>query len=112
MLWVWGDGEWMRKWFKTGEEDLAERRAAYRNLTEVRLADCGHMLHHEQPERLAEVLEGFLAEPELIRLSRRGAETQRHAENSIERSCCNRNPASRRRPVIGSATGSRTFCRL
>ena len=60
---MWGDGEWMRKWFKTGEEDLAERRAAYRNLTEVRLTDCGHMLHHEQPERLAEVLEGFLAEP-------------------------------------------------
>jgi pimeloyl-ACP methyl ester carboxylesterase len=43
VLWVWGDGEWMRRWFKTGEEDLAERRAAFKNLTEVQLADCGHM---------------------------------------------------------------------
>lgn len=64
VLWVWGDGEWMRKWLKSGDEDLAERRAAYGSLTEVRLADCGHMLHHEQPERLAEVLERFLAEPD------------------------------------------------
>ena len=64
VLWVWGDGEWMRKWFKSGDEDLAERRAAYQDLTEVRVPDCGHMLHHEQPERLAEVLEGFLAEPD------------------------------------------------
>jgi carboxypeptidase C (cathepsin A) len=54
----------MRKWFNTGEEDLAERRAAYQNLTEVRLTACGHMMHHDQPERLAEVLERFFAEPD------------------------------------------------
>ena len=39
----------------------AERRAAYRDLTEVRLPDCGHMLHHEQPDALARELERFLA---------------------------------------------------
>ena len=61
VLWVWGDGEWMRKWFKSGEDDLAERRAAYANLTEVRLEECGHMLHFDQPERLARVLEQFFA---------------------------------------------------
>ncbi len=61
VLWVWGDGEWMRKWFRTGEDDLAERRAAYANLTEVRLEECGHMLHFDQPERLAAVLEQFFA---------------------------------------------------
>lgn len=59
VLWVWGDGEWMRKWFKTGDEDLAERRAAFANLTEVRLEDCGHMMHHDQPQRLARALEEF-----------------------------------------------------
>jgi pimeloyl-ACP methyl ester carboxylesterase len=64
VLWVWGDSDWMRKWFNTGEEDLAERRAAYQNLTEVRLTACGHMMHHDQPERLAEVLERFFAEPD------------------------------------------------
>jgi pimeloyl-ACP methyl ester carboxylesterase len=60
VLWVWGDGEWMRKWFKTGAEDLAERRAAFANLTEVRLEECGHMMHFDQPEKLARVLEDFL----------------------------------------------------
>jgi pimeloyl-ACP methyl ester carboxylesterase len=60
VLWVWGDGEWMRRWFKAGEEDLAERRAAFKNLTEVQLADCGHMMHHDQPVKLAELLEAFL----------------------------------------------------
>lgn len=60
VLWVWGDGEWMRKWFRSGEEDLAQRRAAFRDLREVTLADCGHMMHHDQPTELARVLEAFL----------------------------------------------------
>ncbi|HZP85758.1 MAG TPA: alpha/beta hydrolase [Burkholderiales bacterium] len=59
VLWVWGDGAWMQKWFKTGEEDLAERRAAFRHLQEVRLSDCGHMMHHDQPDQLARRLEDF-----------------------------------------------------
>jgi len=61
VLWLWGDGEWMRKWFKTGEEDLAERRAAFRDLREAILPDCGHMMHHDQPAALARVLDDFLA---------------------------------------------------
>lgn len=61
VLWVWGDGEWMRKWFKSGDEDIAQRRAAFRNLREVTLADCGHMMHHDQPQALAQLLEKFLA---------------------------------------------------
>jgi pimeloyl-ACP methyl ester carboxylesterase len=59
VLWVWGDGEWMRKWFKTGDDDLAERRAAFADLTEVKLDACGHMMHHDQPQRLGQVLEEF-----------------------------------------------------
>ena len=61
VLLAWGDGEWMRKWFKTGAEDLAERRAAYDDLREVQLPDCGHMMHHDQPQALARVLEDFFA---------------------------------------------------
>jgi pimeloyl-ACP methyl ester carboxylesterase len=60
VLWVWGDGEWMRKWFKTGQDDLEERRAAFADLREVTVADSGHMLHFDQPEKLAQVLETFL----------------------------------------------------
>jgi pimeloyl-ACP methyl ester carboxylesterase len=58
-LWVWGDGQWMRNWFKTGEEDLAERRATFRDLREVTIPDSGHMMHHDQPEKLAQELEAF-----------------------------------------------------
>ena len=60
VLWVWGDGEWMRKWLRSGEAELAERRAAFRDLREVTLPDCGHMMHHDQPAALARVLEDFL----------------------------------------------------
>jgi pimeloyl-ACP methyl ester carboxylesterase len=58
-LWVWGDGKWMRDWFKTGEEDLAVRRAAFRDLRELTLADAGHMLHHDRPRELAQAIEAF-----------------------------------------------------
>jgi pimeloyl-ACP methyl ester carboxylesterase len=58
-LWVWGDGKWMRDWFKTGEQDLADRRSAFRQLTEVTIQNAGHMMHHDQPGELARVLEEF-----------------------------------------------------
>jgi pimeloyl-ACP methyl ester carboxylesterase len=60
VLWVWGDGRWMRQWLKDDEADMAERRAAFRNLTERTLPDAGHMMHHDQPEALAAALEEFL----------------------------------------------------
>jgi len=46
---------------KDTPEQLAERRNAFRNRREVELDDCGHMMHHDQPERLAAVIEEFLA---------------------------------------------------
>jgi pimeloyl-ACP methyl ester carboxylesterase len=39
----------------------AERRAAFRDLRFVELDGAGHMLHHDQPEALARVLEEFLS---------------------------------------------------
>ncbi|HEX6829000.1 MAG TPA: alpha/beta hydrolase, partial [Burkholderiales bacterium] len=36
--------------------------AAFRDLREAVIPDAGHMLHHDQPEALARVLEPFLAE--------------------------------------------------
>jgi pimeloyl-ACP methyl ester carboxylesterase len=59
-LWVWGDGAWVRNWFKSGEDDLRERRAAFANLREITIPDAGHMLHHDQPEALARALEPFV----------------------------------------------------
>ncbi|MEW5863346.1 MAG: alpha/beta hydrolase [Pseudomonadota bacterium] len=39
---------------------LAERRAAFRHLRYATVAGAGHMLHHDQPERLARLIEEFL----------------------------------------------------
>jgi pimeloyl-ACP methyl ester carboxylesterase len=41
-------------------EDLASRKACFHRLAEITLVDSGHMLHHDQPERLAAALESFL----------------------------------------------------
>ena len=48
---------------KDTPEQLAERKHAFRDWREVELDDCGHMMHHDQPERLAIVIEEFLAGP-------------------------------------------------
>ena len=37
-----------------------ERRAAFRNLRYATVADAGHMLHHDQPEAVARLIEEFL----------------------------------------------------
>lgn len=37
-----------------------ERLKAVRDVRSVRLPDCGHMLHHDQPERVAAQIEEFL----------------------------------------------------
>jgi pimeloyl-ACP methyl ester carboxylesterase len=46
---------------KLSRADLAARKACFRRLTERIIPDAGHMLHHDQPERLAEAIEEFLA---------------------------------------------------
>jgi pimeloyl-ACP methyl ester carboxylesterase len=38
----------------------AERRGAFRNLRHVTVQDAGHMLHHDQPEAVARLIEEFL----------------------------------------------------
>ena len=40
-------------------EQLAERKGAFRDRREVELDECGHMMHHDQPQRLARIIEDF-----------------------------------------------------
>jgi pimeloyl-ACP methyl ester carboxylesterase len=47
---------------KDTPEQLAERKGAFRIRREIEIADCGHMMHHDQPERLAQIIEAFLDE--------------------------------------------------
>lgn len=60
VLWVVAADSRLYKEFSAREEDYRARLASFPALREVLLADCGHMLHHDQPQRLASVLEEFL----------------------------------------------------
>jgi len=47
---------------KDTPEQLAERKGAFRNRREIELDDAGHMMHHDQPEKVARIIEEFLGE--------------------------------------------------
>jgi pimeloyl-ACP methyl ester carboxylesterase len=61
VLWVDAAESETLKRLKLSPDDLAERRAAFRDLKQVTVADAGHMLHHDQPAAVARLLESFLA---------------------------------------------------
>jgi pimeloyl-ACP methyl ester carboxylesterase len=42
------------------EEEHAVRRAAFKDLHHVTVRDAGHMLHHDQPAQVAQLIEDFL----------------------------------------------------
>jgi pimeloyl-ACP methyl ester carboxylesterase len=60
VLWVEGAESKIPERMKLSSADLAERKACFRHLTERVIPDAGHMIHHDQPERLAEIIEEFL----------------------------------------------------
>lgn len=60
VLWLQSDGPWLRNFMRGNESDLEAYRAAYRNLTEATIAESGHMMHLDQPERFARAIESFL----------------------------------------------------
>ncbi len=62
VLWVVARDSHLYKEFAGQEEDYLARLASFRDFREVVLEDSGHMLHHDQPQRLAAVIEAFLAE--------------------------------------------------
>lgn len=63
VLWVEGDETDVSKWWgdRYPRADFEARLAVVQKVEKVLLAECGHMLHHDQPERLAAQLAGFLA---------------------------------------------------
>jgi pimeloyl-ACP methyl ester carboxylesterase len=61
VLLVNGKDSHIPAWLKDHPEQFAERKAAFRDLREVELADCGHMMHHDQPEKLARLIEDFFS---------------------------------------------------
>lgn len=57
VLWVLGEHS---PFVRLNQTLLDENRACFRDLREICLADCGHMIHHEQPEAVAEAITHFL----------------------------------------------------
>ena len=63
LLWVEGDQTDVSRWWGTRytKAEFHERLNVVRNVERHVLAPAGHMLHHDQPEALAGLLEAFLA---------------------------------------------------
>ena len=59
-LWVTqADPAWRRA-LGVSDAAYAAGRACFRNLREIALDDSGHNMHHDQPERLARIIEDFV----------------------------------------------------
>lgn len=73
VLWVFARQSRGTGYLKDTPEQLAERKGAFRNFHEAWLDECGHMMHHDQPERLARMIESFLASDGSLRPAHRAA---------------------------------------
>ena len=60
VLWIAGAASMAPGWHADNAAQLTERKAAFRNFREVTIEDCGHMMHHDQPEQLAGHIEASL----------------------------------------------------
>lgn len=63
VLWVDAAESDIQKRMKLAADDYADRRNAHRRLRYVTVEGAGHMLHHDQPERVAQLIEEFMREP-------------------------------------------------
>ncbi|HEY7238469.1 MAG TPA: alpha/beta hydrolase [Burkholderiales bacterium] len=61
VLWVDGAESDTLKRIGLSEAQHAERRNSFKNLKHVTVKSAGHMLHHDQPEEVARLIEGFIA---------------------------------------------------
>jgi pimeloyl-ACP methyl ester carboxylesterase len=63
LLWVEGDRSDTRQWWgrRYGKPEFHERLNSVRQVRRETLSPAGHMLHHDQPEALARLIEDFLA---------------------------------------------------
>ncbi len=61
VLWVEGAESDLPSRGRISTEALAERKSCIKELREAVVVGAGHMIHHDQPERLAQLIEEFLA---------------------------------------------------
>jgi pimeloyl-ACP methyl ester carboxylesterase len=63
VLWVAGADSFVIKGFAGRPGDYDARKACFSRLTEHIVEDAGHMVHHDQPEILASMIEDFIDTP-------------------------------------------------
>ena len=61
VIWVEGELSDLFTKFKLSREEVAERRRQIPNCVHRTIADAGHMLHHDRPAQVAEVLNEFFS---------------------------------------------------
>ncbi len=62
VLWVLATESRSNAWATANDEDWHRRMAAFRDLRLVRVEQAGHMLHHDQPEQVAALIEEFVTD--------------------------------------------------
>ena len=60
VLWVSGAQSTASGWREDSAQQFAQRKSAFGDLSETVLDECGHMLHHDQPQRVAALIEAFV----------------------------------------------------
>ncbi|MDH5245907.1 MAG: alpha/beta hydrolase [Betaproteobacteria bacterium] len=60
VLWIEAEGSDSPGRMRLAAAELAERRASFRDLRYRIVRNAGHMLHHDQPEEVARLIEEFL----------------------------------------------------
>lgn len=60
VLWVVGEESYLYRRFDGRQDEYRQRVASFQNATEVVMPETGHNLHHDQPERVARLIEGFI----------------------------------------------------
>jgi pimeloyl-ACP methyl ester carboxylesterase len=60
VLWVTADDSFIfKQLFSLDSEEYRRRLACFRDLREVLVQNCGHNLHHDQPQQVAQMIEEF-----------------------------------------------------
>jgi pimeloyl-ACP methyl ester carboxylesterase len=70
VLWVEAEDSIMWRWTASKDEirqEMDRRIGFVSDLTFVRMEEAGHMVHHDQPERLADIIEAFLDDQRLLK---------------------------------------------
>lgn len=60
VLWVVADDSYLYKRFENKDDEYRRRLEAFASVREVVLKNVGHNIHHDVPERVAELIEEFL----------------------------------------------------